>query len=280
MALVTYSPIVDQVAGSVGDTTFQTTAGGPVARQKTRTCTQQSPKQLAARSNLIEIAKAWQTLTDAEKEAWKNAALLQPYTNRVGRQRTLPGYQFFNQVNATGRAAGIGLQTSPPGSFTVPTLTTAGGLVVWTGSVPTNIELFWNETTPSTAIVLIEMTGRYSAGFTPDLHRLEQILTVPATSTPTALVGPAWAAVFGALPQQAPFKIHVRFTPIGATNAWKGCPINFLISVANPPPTPMPTPGATCSSAAAIAEATPYEYTASTSIANWFQLATTAGNTY
>jgi IPT/TIG domain len=274
MALVAYGPIVDDVAGSIADTTLQHSVGGNQARTKTRTCNPQTTKQLAARSNLITIAKLWQALTDAQKLAWKNTSKQHPYTNALGHQHTLPGFQFFVKINATKLADGTTFLTDPPPSFYVEPLTTAAALPVFTGSATTGLTAFWNRGVSSNSIVRLQATGRYTFGFTPDDHRLEEVDTISNGRTALQPEGAKWQTVYGTLPTQPPYKILFRFTPIGPANGWKGCPVNYLLAVDVPPPAAPPTPGTNCSSAPTIAAATPYHYTGNTGAPSWFLLPT------
>lgn len=280
MALIRPGPIVRKLSGSVEDVTFSPGPGGAIARQKTHTCNPESQLQFSARSELSEIAKLWQSLTDAQHLAWKATSYQHPYTNRIGHQHHLSGYQFFVKLNTTLLEHGQPTIANPPSSFDVPPITTAAVMPLFSGETTTDLELIWNSTTPIAAITDVESTGRYSFGYTPDSHRLQNIATYPAGTTPNQNAGTLWATPFGDLPTQPPYKIWFRFTPIGPTNGWKGCPINYVLAIATSPPSPPPTPGTSCSSATAIAAATPYVLEGPTLNPGWFKLPVDAGNFY
>lgn len=280
MALVKYGPLVENASGTIGDTTFAPGPGGAIARTKNRQCNQATTAQLAARSALSTTAKLWQTLTSTQQAAWSAAAKTRPYTNRIGEQHTLSGYQFFVKLNNTLYQGGETLLTDPPANYDVPRLTAAAALPIFTGTTTTDVLLFWNQGTASTAIVEVQATGRYSYGWIPDKKRLQKIAVYQPATTPSQLAGSAWSAVFGDLPTEPPYQIRIRYTPVGPTNGWRGCPVNYLISVDRPPPSPPPTPGTTCSSAPTIQDATPYVLAGSTTDPAWYELPVTPGSTY
>jgi IPT/TIG domain len=241
VALIRYGPIVDDVAGSIGPTTFARSSGGRQARRKTVLVNPATESQLSARGILAENARQWQLLTTSQRTAWSSTSNLRPYTNRVGTQHVLPGYQFFQKLNTVALQHGVTFLANPPSNFLVPAMNNATVTATTSGPATTDLTATWNSGAAVDAPIQLQATPRYPIGFRPDHHRLDDILTIAAGTVPPISIAAAWQAVHGDLPTQQPWQCLFRFTPIGPDNAWKGCPINFPLGVGDDP-SPIPQP--------------------------------------
>lgn len=71
MARVKFSPIVTDIAGSVGGVTFQRNKFGNTMREKPLPLNPATSAQYNVRQKMITIQQAWQDLTDAQRLQWK-----------------------------------------------------------------------------------------------------------------------------------------------------------------------------------------------------------------
>lgn len=70
MARVKFSPIVTDIAGSVGGVTFQRNKFGNTMREKPLPLNPATSAQYGVRQKMVTIQKAWQDLTDAQRLQW------------------------------------------------------------------------------------------------------------------------------------------------------------------------------------------------------------------
>ena len=99
MASIRFSALVSDVKGSVGGNVFQSNANGAFVRTKSTPVNRNTEAQQNQRLIMSVYAQKWQGLTDEDRQAWKDAAPLQPYINRLGEQKIYTGYQLFMKTN-------------------------------------------------------------------------------------------------------------------------------------------------------------------------------------
>lgn len=139
MALLKLGPMVADIRGSVGGVTFARNRGGAYARNRTAPLNPQSPRQVAVRTILAQLATAWTiTLTQAQRDAWELYADNVPLPNSLGELRKVSGLAMYVRTNSliidTG---GLRLDAAPTiftlGNTVTPTVTISAGTD--TGSV-------------------------------------------------------------------------------------------------------------------------------------------------
>ena len=131
MAIFRPSAIVGAISGNVGGVNFCNPSGSAVIRKaKTRT-SPRSTDQLIASSTFASIAQTWRTLSLEKKKTWRTAALSQNFTNRLGVQRKLSGFQYFMWANA------VGVVLDPPTTNVTP----APPTLVFSSSVSLGVKL-------------------------------------------------------------------------------------------------------------------------------------------
>ena len=99
MGKVIYSPLVTQVSGSVGGTTFARNASGHSARARTKGVNTRTPKQDTAKHYLSSMAGLWRTMDAGERTSWVVAATSRPYTDTLGHTQHYSGFQLFMYYN-------------------------------------------------------------------------------------------------------------------------------------------------------------------------------------
>lgn len=101
MAIFNPGPIVAEVRGSIGGTTFSRNRGGTYARYRASPTQPGSSSQGLARGTLSGLVAWWKgVLTPAERDAWDAFALNNPVQNRVGQSVNIGGLGWFNRANA------------------------------------------------------------------------------------------------------------------------------------------------------------------------------------
>lgn len=120
-------------SGSQAGTTASHNAFGQYLRNRRKPTNPNTSHQVAVRSILGQLAKAWKFLTDLQRAAWKSLAIATPRTDSLGQTIKLSGFQEYISVNAKRGSFGDTTINDPPvdpviESLGSVTLTTTGGL--------------------------------------------------------------------------------------------------------------------------------------------------------
>ena len=100
MALIVPGPLVGDISGSVGGTTFARNAGGLYARRRTVPVNPSSTYQGTVRSALSSLVARWYTiLTAAQREAWANYAAAVQLPNALGFLHNVPPLSHYIRSN-------------------------------------------------------------------------------------------------------------------------------------------------------------------------------------
>ena len=100
MLIRTQAPVAE-ISGKQGeDIVFFSWRGTQCARDYARPSNPNTPRQQAFRSTLAAITKRWQTLTDAQREAWASYSALAKVKNRLGSMVTSTPLACYVQTNS------------------------------------------------------------------------------------------------------------------------------------------------------------------------------------
>ena len=117
-ALIKPGPLVADIRGSIGGTTFARNRGGMYVRNRTTPLNPQSLAQSTVRATLGQLANNWTTvLTQAQRDAWDAWAGQVPVPNAFGEDRFLSGINAYVAGNALLSQAGESLVTTAPTVF-------------------------------------------------------------------------------------------------------------------------------------------------------------------
>ena len=114
MAKISPGPMAAAISGSMGGTVFSHNKGGPYIRARAIPTNPGSTKQLNARARLSTYSQSWQTLTDAQRQAWTEWARQNPVINSLGHSVLLSGQQAYIQLNTRLALAGDTAISVPP----------------------------------------------------------------------------------------------------------------------------------------------------------------------
>lgn len=124
-ALLKMGPLVTDIRGSIGGTTFARNRGGMYARARVVPINPSTARQTAVRAALGALAQAWTTvLTDVQRASWELYASNVLIPNKLGEPRALSGQQMYVRTNTLALDCGIARIDDAPTVFTVgPTIT-------------------------------------------------------------------------------------------------------------------------------------------------------------
>jgi hypothetical protein len=101
-------------SGKVGPFVNLSTKYGQVVKQLKVPRDPRAPGQLACRSNLAYVSRRWQFLTDEQRTAWDLRAADSAVMGFLGWSTSLPGYNFYVQMNVFRMSIGLGVFDLPP----------------------------------------------------------------------------------------------------------------------------------------------------------------------
>lgn len=99
MARVKYGPLVSEISGSVGGSTFQKSLYGNTLRNKPIPINKRTPGQINIRAFLQQLHSAWRTLSDDQRTQWNRFINFSGQTIRRDRGVLLSGHDLFIKYN-------------------------------------------------------------------------------------------------------------------------------------------------------------------------------------
>ncbi len=140
--LVRYSVLAD-ASGSFGGLVASHNRAGQYLRTRVRPTNPSTARQVSVRIIFSNLATAWATLDDGQREAWTTYALNVPVTNAFGEPLALTGQQMYLRCNATRMQAGLARIDDGPTTFAMDSFTPA---LVNPNAGPQLIEVFFANT--------------------------------------------------------------------------------------------------------------------------------------
>jgi len=108
MALVQFGAGVLDMRGSIGGTVYSKNRSGNYVRARTTPVNPNTARQQVMKTLTANNAQHWSgTLTIAQRAAWEVYAQAIVFTNKLGEQIKLTGFNHFMRSNATRRQVGI-----------------------------------------------------------------------------------------------------------------------------------------------------------------------------
>jgi len=161
MAVIKLGPMITDIRGSIGGTTFARNRSGMYARTRVKPVDPSSSRQQAVRNAVATCQDYWRsTLTQAQRDGWDNVGSVGGGVGALGDQIRLTGIQAYIRVNVIALLAGLATwDTAPalPASCLCPDLTFT--LIETPGLVITAID----PVTPAGGILQIQVSGVHSA---------------------------------------------------------------------------------------------------------------------
>ena len=122
---VRYSILAD-ASGSLGGLVASHNRGGQYLRGRVVPTNPSSGPQVEMRTIFGNLASAWQTLTDTQRDAWTTYAINVPITDSMGDPLTLTGQQMYVRNNSARIQAGLARVDDGPVIFSLDSLSPVG----------------------------------------------------------------------------------------------------------------------------------------------------------
>lgn len=117
MAVVKGPAFSIEASGNVGAINYTRWRGMAVVRAAWTGTVPNTPAQMVIQTYMKDTTQAWGgTLTEAERQAWREYAVNEVRTNRLGQIYTPTGYQVFTQLNVQRKIFLLLLMKLPPAS--------------------------------------------------------------------------------------------------------------------------------------------------------------------
>lgn len=191
MALVLYGGGVAQASGSIGGTTFSRNAAGAYMRTRAIPVDPASQQQQVVRSALATLTSRWvDTLTPAQRNAWKAYSDNVPIVGPLGNARTVGALAMYVRSNTPRIQAGFSVVDDAPvifdlGEYTLPTIE---GMAITTDVISVgfdNTDAWANET--GSAMLVYNSAGQnLSVNFFKGPYRLAGSIDGDDSTAPTS----------------------------------------------------------------------------------------------
>ncbi len=114
MAKFTPGPAVAEIRGSVGGTVFSRNRYSAYTRVRTVPVVSTTSFAITAKSRMTAATQAWQSLTQAQRNAWLSFSLSNPKSNSLGQQVALTGHAAYVGLYVRALVGGATPLTEPP----------------------------------------------------------------------------------------------------------------------------------------------------------------------
>lgn len=113
MTLIKFNQIA-QASGKIGGSVYAKVSGGTLKRTLGRRSTKKSHSQSTYRNNFSNVARAWQGLTEEQRNSWFDFSVIYFKINRVGDRVARKGFQVFQEYNTNRLECGYSLEANSP----------------------------------------------------------------------------------------------------------------------------------------------------------------------
>ena len=136
MARIKYNTPIDEIAGSIGGTTFQANLYGFSVKRKPVPTLPNLPRQNSRKTAITIVAQNWIGLSSANKANWDTYAAAFPRPTRLDPSVDLNGFNFFCAVHLLAIQALPAILNNPSGAqstltFLTTTITQVGAVLTW-----------------------------------------------------------------------------------------------------------------------------------------------------
>lgn len=157
MAKVKYSALVSDMRNKLNGSVLSKNRAGNYIRNKTTPVNPQTASQQANRQQLGSMSSAWGSLTEAQRQSWRNAVSSFPYTDIFGDRKELDGKSLMIKLNLNLLNSGSATIKDAPVTVAIPeiaivsgtaTVADGVGLVISPNAVPAGFKLLVYATPP------------------------------------------------------------------------------------------------------------------------------------
>ena len=135
MARVLYGNMVADARGKLGGIVYSRNTAGAYARQKVSPVQPRTPAQLNQRSRMVQVSKQWDTLTQNQRQAWKDFSVGFKKRDVFGLQKQRTAQQMFMFCNLALVSSGYAVILNPPSNLACDALSSIGLVNTTSGAV-------------------------------------------------------------------------------------------------------------------------------------------------
>jgi len=193
----------------VGGNVFTRVRSGPMVRIKVSPTQPRTAAQTAVRANFTTNSKAWDTLTQAQRNGWISLASSLPKKDIFGNTFYLTGIQLYQQCNRNLQSIGVAVISDAPAALTISApgaLTLVAAAAAPTFTVDAASEPAANEV-PLIFAIKPQNAGRI---FTPKHFQILDASVAAATAGPWDIES-LYSAKYGALAEGQNLNVGVRY---------------------------------------------------------------------
>lgn len=122
MPKVKFTALVSDMKGKANGSVFASNSGGTYFRTNKWGGGRKSQDWNKNKNAFADLSSSWKSLTEEQKEAWKDARSLYPTTNAFGEPRIPTSFELYMRLNATLQAAGLDTLVLPQTPRSMPQL--------------------------------------------------------------------------------------------------------------------------------------------------------------
>lgn len=222
MASIELGPLITDIHGSIGGTTFSKNPSGRIARTRSVGKRSLTIKQSISLHQNIAITNIWTGLNNTLKEDWNTFASLYTFSDRYGKVKTLSGFNWFVMINSNYFYV-TGLYTVAPFTYLVPFSLPSFNVILTTTDMSILFSTPINQLTTE-ILVFTSIPTTSNAKYNRSQYRLTTVL--PPVHDSLFSFKDAWESThklpWTSLNYNGNFNISVLIVPISLTSYMTG----------------------------------------------------------
>lgn len=218
MAKIIFGNVIVDMRGKVSGNVYAKNKGGAYCRVRVVPSNPQSVDQSSIRGDFTANSQAWKSLTENERQSWRQGSSQFPKINNLGMSHNISGNSLFIGFNRNLNDVGIAPITECPSPDAVEVI---GTITAVANTTLQTLVLTMGQIVPANTALKVSATPSLSAGINSVGSRLRKI-TFLATGTGAApLLTVPYLAKFGAIGAVGD-KIFLEITPVNITTGQTG----------------------------------------------------------
>jgi len=216
MAIFQPGPIVGNIRGSIGGTTFSKVASGAIARARRGPIQTTSASRGVRRNQFAALAKQWSAFSPADQNAWRAFAAANPVPNRFGEPQILSGNAMWAYINGLPKTFGFLGSGTPPADLSMAPIEVLDIVANADPGGTITVEATDGAATINDKMV-VYVSGPLGSGRTTAASGFYMVPALLALNTPVDITA-YWSARFGSLPQFVGNRIVCQALALRVTN--------------------------------------------------------------
>jgi hypothetical protein len=222
MAKIVFGPVISEARNKIALTVYSRNRGGPYIREKVTPSQTPTTPRVASKNLMTSTSHAWsQTLTEAQRQAWRSFASTIPLHDKLGNTHNLSGQNWWQKLATNQSIIGAAITTDPPANLDVTQPATFAATATVASSSSISIPITPGETIQPGEHLQIWATHSMNLGRTYFTRLLRLIQTVDHTATIPIDAGAAWLTRYAPALASKRIGIALRYVNDANGNASK-----------------------------------------------------------